>query len=169
MRLLYLLLLLFQVTLPLAAEPVSACGGALTFTLPKEFTPLSAEEIGLKFPPIRPPQLAYGNASRSVTIAINHTDSKLRPGQLVEFGSFMKKAVGVRMTVTEDQIVNIGETRWIRLVGVAKAIDQPIHNEMLITSLQDRALMINLNSTVQDYPKYEKALEALKLSLKTSP
>jgi hypothetical protein len=153
-------------SLAAAAKTTSALGGKLRIQLPAGFTPLSRSEIEAKFPPLRPPQLVYGNAERNVTIAVTHSDSKLAPQQYSQFATYMKLMLQTRMTVQEDEMIDIGGRRWIRLAGTAQAIDQPIHNEMLMTSLDNRALIVNLNCVTRLLPKYKKSLRAVRDSLR---
>lgn len=156
-------LLFLLLTLGAQAEKV----GVLELQLPPDFYKMSKEEIANKFPPVRPPQAAFANNRRvTVTVAINHTQSKLSPAQLGEFGAFMKKTVGAMGELEKDETVTINGNSWYRLVLKTEAADQPIRNEMLMTSADGRALLINLNSTVKDYPAYQKQLDAIRNSLK---
>lgn len=156
----------FVYSLSAAAKTTSALDDKLRFSLPPGFSALSSTEIAAKFPPFRPPQFAYGNAERNVTIAVTHSDSNLSNAQFPQFAAFMKKMLQTRMTVDEDEIIEIAGRRWIRLAGVAEAVDQPIHNELLMTSLDERALLINLNCVTRLLPKYARPLRALRDSLR---
>ncbi len=161
------LLTLWCLLLTLASAE-SAFGGKLKFDLPTGFRPMSAKEIEQKFPATNPPQVAYANSSKTCTMAMTHSNSKLEPAQLPEFKSFMEGTLKQRQDLEWEasELVTIGGKQWMRFVFVSQAVDQKIRNEILGTSFQGRALLVNLNCTVKDYPTYKKGLDKLRDSLR---
>ncbi|GMU51835.1 MAG: hypothetical protein AMXMBFR33_09810 [Candidatus Xenobia bacterium] len=146
----------------------SAFGGKLKFDLPNGFRAMTASEIGQKFPTTNPPQVAYANPSMSCTVALTHSASKLEPAKLPEFKSFLESNLRQRPDLEweSSELVSIGGRKWLRFVFVSAAVDQKIRNEMLGTSFEGRALLINLNCTVKDYPSYKARLDKLRESFR---
>lgn len=140
----------------------------VSMAIPSSFKPLTKQQIATKFPRSRPPKAAYGNASMTVTVAVSKTGSPLEASQLPQFKKAMKgvliKQPGVKWE--SDSIETINGKRWIRFLFTSKAVDQRIRNEMLMTELNGEAVMMNINATVKDYPRYRADLTRLKNSLK---
>ena len=158
--------LLVWLCLPCSAE--SAFDGQLTFKAPAGFRLMTREEIALKFPPNNAPQVVYTNEGLTCSVALTHSRSKLEPDKLDSFKSFLEGALrkqpGLEWTTSE--LISKAGVRWAHLVFISPAVDQKVRNEMLATPFQGRALLINLNCTVKDYPAYRKGLDACRESFR---
>lgn len=162
------LLLFLLLTCCVLARPIQLLEGRLGLDVPSGFVELTQEEIALKFRSARPPQLAYANnrENMTVTIAITVSNTHVKPGELSQFGQTMVKVLGNAGTVEEHGVVDIGGRSWYRIVLASQAVDQPVRNEMLLTPMGAKVLMLNLNSTNEEYPKYKRALQKTHDSLK---
>lgn len=165
MKRLLLTLLLF--TSSALARPTQLLDGRLTLDLPEGFVQLSAEEIGRKFPPQRPPKVAFANNRKhmSVTVAVTLSEATVKPGELTAFGEYLKKALSATGEVVSHGQVEIGGRSWYRILLKTQAVDQPVRNEILVTPMGSQVMMLNLNSTLADYAQYEKALQRTTESL----
>ena len=65
-------------------KPTSVLDGKLSLLTPQEFAPMDEELLRLKYPSERRPKLVLSNERGTVNIAINHTQDRMRQGQLAE-------------------------------------------------------------------------------------
>lgn len=127
----------------------------VSFVPPAGFTPMTAEEIALKFPSgSNQPQYVYANERRSVSIAITFSPAEISPEQLPELKKFLPKFLeqvrpGIKW-ITQDFTV-INKIRWLQLEFISRAIDTNIHNDAYFTSFNGKMLGFNFNSTVEQY------------------
>jgi hypothetical protein len=144
-----------------AGEGVTLFDGAVMFTLPDGFKEMSREMINLKYARGNPPQYAYIRSGGSTSIAITHSQSTLTPDQLGEFademGQAFERIIG-GLEWIDRGVVTINGRTWARMEMMSNAIDTEIHNILLITSFQDRPLMMNFNSTIREFDEMEAGL-----------
>lgn len=149
---------------------VALYDGMVSFVPPQEFSRLSDEVIAAKFPEAKGPGIVYGNSRTTVSIAITYPPQRvLRPEQLPDFKSFMESLIEKQkagMKWLSKDFVEINGQRWIHFEFISQAVDTKIHNHMYLTSLDERALMFNFNSTVEEYDGYKDALERSKDSIR---
>lgn len=145
---------------------------AVTFTVPDDFTPFSADEIKQKWPTAAsPPSFVVGNASRATSIAY---DLKANPLKLEELPQAMKtfEAVFTRIVPgiawKRRELIELGGRQWVMLELTSNAVDTDIYNIMLITSFRGRLLALNFNSTKSDFVPMEAALRRSVASVKLS-
>lgn len=128
----------------------------VSFVPPAGFTPMTAEEIAIKFPKRggNPPQHVYANERRSVSVAITFSPAQISPEQLPELKNFLPKFLELAIPeikwITQDFAV-INNIRWIQLEFISRAIDTKIHNDTYFTSFDGKMLGFNFNSTVEQY------------------
>lgn len=127
----------------------------VSFVPPAGFTPMTAEEIALKFPPgSNQPQYVYGNERRSVSVAITFSPAEISSEQLPELKNFLPKFLELAIPeikwITQDFAV-INKIRWLQLEFISRAIDTNIHNDAYFTSFDGKMLGFNFNSTVEQY------------------
>ena len=162
MQLLALLLLLVT-SMATGAVPVSVPGAAARFDAPAGYTPLSQDEISVKFPARRAPANIVGNARRTTTIAFELNQDKLAPAQLSEarhvFEQFFERSVP-GLVWRERRLVRLDGQDWIHLEFSSNAVDTDLHNILLVTSRVGRMLLFNFNSTKAEFPLVESALRS---------
>lgn len=168
MRLLTLILL-FGIALGAHATTFSIPGAGISFDAPEGFTPLSKDEIAIKFPSSRAPSGVIGNARRTTTIAYELKQDKLAPEQLGEgkdaFEQLFERIIpGLEWKARA--IVQFQGQRWIQLEMSSRAVDTDIHNIMLVTSRNGRMLIFNFNSTKSEFPSLESVLRESIRSIK---
>ncbi|NJM58926.1 MAG: hypothetical protein HC857_18075 [Synechococcales cyanobacterium RU_4_20] len=144
----------------------------ISFVPPPNFTVMSNEEINLKFPGSMPPQYAYGNDRRNVSIGISFSDIDLAPEQLAEvrqfLESYLEEAVPGFEWVARDYEMIAG-TRWIKLEFISQALDTKVHNDLYITSFKGKLLGFNFNSVVAMEKKLRAQLNASRSSILLEP
>ncbi len=140
----------------------------ISFVPPQGFTAMSAAEISTKFPGSVPPQHAYGNVPRSVSIGVNFSDIDLAPEQLPEvrqfLESFLEESVPGFKWVARDY-ETMGGSRWIKLEFISQAMDTQVHNDLYITSFQGKLLGFNFNSTLAMEKRMRPSLQASRDSI----
>lgn len=123
----------------------------ISFVPPIGFTPMSPMEIESKFPGAMPPQYAYGNAARDVSVGVSVSNIPLTPDQLPEVKTFLEEYLETSVPGfqwLEHDFVNLGGQDWIKLEFLSEAPEQRIHNDMYITSLQGKLLGFNFNANL---------------------
>lgn len=154
------------------ADPrrVALYDGMVSFVPPQEFSRLSEEIISVKFPEAKGPGIVYGNSRTTVSIAITYPPQRaLRPEQLPDFKSFMEPLIEKQkegMQWLRKEFVEINGQRWIHFEFISQAVDTKIHNHMYLTSMDERVLMFNFNSTIEEYDGHKDALERSKDSIR---
>ena len=154
-----------------AAQPqtVNVAMGDVSFVVPAAFTELTREEITAKFPRANAPGRVFGNPKRTVTVAGGPTPQPMRPDQLDEARTALEAQLPQLMPKMEwvaREILTINGTRWIHFGMITPAIDTKIRNDMLMTSVGGKVVALNLNSTVEEYPKDQQALDQIRGSLR---
>lgn len=124
----------------------------ISFIPPTGFTAMSQAEIIRKYPGVRPPQYAYGNPRRTVSVAITIADADIQPEELPAFKRFMenfmeKSVPGLKWH--DRDLLTLNGLTWIRLDFTSKAIDTNIRNDMYLTSWQGKMLGFNFNTTIE--------------------
>lgn len=142
----------------------------MSFVPPRDFSRLSEEIVAVKFPDAKGPGIFYGNSRTTVSIAITYPPQRmLRPEQLPAFKSFLESTLEKQKKGLEwltKEIVEVNGQKWIHLEFISQAIDTKIHNHMFLTSLDERMLLFNFNSTVEAYDAHKDALLTSKDSIK---
>lgn len=155
-----------------SAKEITLDDGAVSFTVPEDFTQLSAEEISTKWPTKMAPKFAVGSERRSTTIAYEHKDRPMLPSQMEEARAAITPVVAMMIPSIDwkqNAVVEIGGRKWILLEATSKAVDTDIYNIIMMTSHKGRVLMFNFNSTKADFAKMEKVLRESIQSIKIKP
>ena len=146
-----------------ATKRVTLAGGRVSFLPPAGFTPMTPQEIALKFPNRggNAPQYVYANQRRSVAVAITFSPARLSPQQLPEFKNampkFLEQAVP-NIKWIKQGFADINSMRWVQLEFISSAIDTKIHNDTYFTSFDGKMLGFNFNSTVELYDTHKAEL-----------
>ena len=156
------------------ADPrrVALYDGVVSFVPPEEFSLLSEEIVSIKYPEAKGRGIVYGNSRTTVSIAITYPPPRvLRPEQLTEFKAFMEPVIEKQKPGLEwlkKEFVEVNGQRWIHFEFISPAVDTKIHNHMYLTSLDDRMLVFNFNSTIAEYEGYKDALAKSKESIQVN-
>ncbi len=146
-----------------AADRITLPNSTISLESPSGFTKLSDAEMAKKFKGANAPKFATGNASRGTTIAyelkpVPVKDSELDKGLIALAGAVDKQIPGVSWV--KKEIIELAGKRWIYLEMKSAASNANIHNIMLVTPFENQMLVLNFNSTTDEFPKNEKALRA---------
>lgn len=144
-----------------SAKDVSIDGGSVTFVAPNDFTELSQAEISVKFPAGNAPSQVIGNERRTTTIAYQLKAQPVKESDLPDVQKaftqvFDRVIAGIEWK--QKSIVDLAGQKWLLMEMTSRAIDQDIHNIMLVTSHKGQMLMFNFNSTKKEFPAVEKLL-----------
>jgi hypothetical protein len=142
----------------------------VSFVPPETFKQPSEDVIRRKFANATTPATVYANERATTSVAVSyHPSQTLSPEQLPQFKSVMADFLDKQQPGLEwlnNELVEINGVTWVHFEFLSAAKDAKIHNDMLFTSVDRRMLLFNFNSTKNEYPKYEKALEASKASIR---
>lgn len=138
------------------------------FNPPEGFDPLTADMLTRKWPTLKvPPQYAIGNDSGLTTIAYDFKKNpdlsldELMVGMIFTFNRVVDDIKWI-----DQGFIEIDGQEWIYLELTSNSADKNIHNMMLITEMGSELLMLNFDSTKEEFPLYEKALRASIQSIK---
>jgi len=135
----------------------------ISFTPPKEFKFFSKEIIEAKWPIRKAPQWVVGSESTATSIAYGIRPIDISTAPLEQVMAHFKQSVsktvpGSKFIKTE--VTQINGKDWIYLEVTANAVNADIHNIMLATSYHKQMVLLNFNSTKDEFPLYEDALRA---------
>ncbi|WP_413935159.1 hypothetical protein [Nitrospira sp. BLG_1] len=156
------------------AATVSLAEAGLSFDAPKEFSPLTAEEIALLYQTSRPPKYAVGNEARTTTIGYDLYETAIRIDQLKEAKPAIESQIertGSGFVWKQREIITLQGQPWISLECTyhgsdGEGTDIKFHDIALMTSRQGRLLRISFNSTQEEFPTIEKALRKIIQSIR---
>lgn len=138
------------------------------FDPPEGFDPLSADMLVRKWPTLHvPPPYAIGNDSGLTTIAYDFKKNpdlsldELMVGMIFTFNRVIEEIKWI-----DQGFIEIDGQEWIYLELTSNSEDKNIHNMMLITEMGSELLMLNFDSTKEEFPLYEKDLRASIQSIK---
>ena len=160
-RFFQLAVLLLCVGNAFAQDRVSLNAGRLSFEVPAGFRALTADEIAFKYPKANPPQYVYADPRAAVSIAVTFSQNAVTLDRLPDLKSAMEQMLprlvpGLEWITRET--VRINGRPWIHFELFSFAIDTEIHNHMYLTAFDGKMLGINMNSTVDAYPRVRDAL-----------
>ena len=143
------------------AKDVSIDGGSVTFVVPDDFTELSQAEINAKYPSVNAPKQVIGTEGRATTIAYQLQPQPVKESDLPDvqkaFTQIFDRVIpGIEWK--QNGLIDLVGQKWLVMEMTSRAIDQDIHNIVMITSHKGKMLMFNFNSTKKDFPKMEKSL-----------
>jgi hypothetical protein len=149
---------------------VSLASGRATFTLPPSFTPMTAEEIALKFPSRggNQPQYVFANDRRNVAIAITFSSARVTTEQLPELKTVIQSSITRTMPDIQwltEEMTTINQQPWVHLEFVSRAVDTQIHNDTYFTSLDGKMLGFNFNATAGQYQAVKSELDKARNSI----
>ena len=161
MKTLFLISGLLALSPRLFAEPIKVADTEVTFEAPEDFKPLSKEIIATKWPTNRAPAYAIGTPSGATTVAYDLKPHKIPQEALPDvqksFTELFDRIIpGIAWK--KNEIIEHSGQKWLLVEMTSNAVDTDIYNIMLMTGFGDKMLVFNLNSTKEDFPKYEAAL-----------
>ncbi len=125
---------------------------------------LSRKDIELLYPPTRGPGFVIGNAARTVTVTYDMKDrdiSGLDLSQaLTTFSSVFERRVPA-LAWKYRKVIDLEKQKWLQLEFTSRAMGVDYYNIMLITPIKNQMLVLNLNSTVTDFPTAEPLLRGV--------
>ncbi|TGM73988.1 hypothetical protein EHR01_10735 [Leptospira mtsangambouensis] len=166
--------LIFVVTLlvlniQLFAKTHTLDEGKISFETGDEFQPFSKEIIDLKYPSKRAPKYVIGTKSTKTSIGFDIKDNQIEEINLEDARkamseTFSKIIPGINWIKNELIVVN--NKKFILFNFLSNAIDTKINNTMLVTNYNGKMLLFNFNSTIDEYPKYNKTFDQIIESIK---
>jgi len=168
-----ILLLVFAFSAPAYTQElaeVTTLSGKVSLKVPKMFSPMSKETLDIKYPATQRPTEVLSDSTSGVSIAFNHTKSRMQPDQIEEgyksiskmFHNLYPSAKWIR-----NETITQNGSKFMVLELVTPAIDTKIHNIMYGTSVDGRFLLVAFNTTeeqAEDWlPVGEKIMQSIKI------
>ncbi|MEE9327523.1 MAG: hypothetical protein V3U71_09540 [Cocleimonas sp.] len=151
----------FALTFMAQAKTVSMHNGGISFDAPASFVPMPPEYIKIKYPRGNVPANVLTSDSTETTIAFDLRAKDLPQSQIEATGkafeTAFKKVVG-GFILKSNKTVQLAGQKWMQLEFISNTIDSEVYNIMLITGYKGQMLVFNLNSTLEEFKKYEPAL-----------
>ncbi|NQZ30964.1 MAG: hypothetical protein HRU06_06795 [Oceanospirillaceae bacterium] len=131
---------------------VEVLNGKVTIDIPKNFTQMTKEVLALKYPNSRRPTEVLSDETGGISIAFNHTASKIQPSQINDahiafskmFHNLYPSAKWIR-----DEVIEQNGSAFIIMELITPAIDTKIHNIIYGSSVDGRLLFVAFNTTVE--------------------
>ena len=140
----------------------------LKIDLPNGFSLLPRADIDQLYMPTRGPGFVIGNAAHSVTVSYDlkaHDLASLNLAQtLMVFQQIFEQRVP-GLVWKEHKLMEHEKQQWMQLEFLSKTGGVEYYNIMLVTPIKDQMLVLNLNSTVAEFPQAEASLRAVMKSI----
>jgi hypothetical protein len=151
--------LLFQPNTNAELEKKEVLQKKIQVLVPKNWKALPVTLIKTKYPGAQPPQEVYTDSSGQLSLAFNHTDSKLLSSQLHTYANVLKASLNKanpQATWLQSGFIHVEgkEIGFFKLVSNVNG--QKIFNQVYFTELKGRLLLGTFNCT-------ESKLESWKL------
>lgn len=139
---------------------------------PYDFAELSPEDIKAKWGERgNDPTWAVGNELLGTTISYHKTLGVMKgdtlPNVMSNLVKVMKRMVA-GIEFSKNEIIELNGSDWFLLECNSNALNADIKNMMIGTGVGNDLIMINFNSTKEDYLKYENLLRKSMASVKTA-
>ncbi len=135
----------------------------IKISLPDGFALLARGDIDQLYMPTRGPGFVMGNAARTITISYDlkpHKLASLNLGQTLKaFETVFEQRVP-GLVWKERKLIEHEKQQWLQLEFLSKTGGVDYYNIMLITPMKEQMLVLNLNSTVAEFPQAEPVLRA---------
>jgi len=131
---------------------IEALNGKVSLETPKSFAPMTKEVLALKYPSSRRPTEVLSDETGGISIAFNHTASKVRPSQLKEAHTVLSKTfhnLHPSAKWIRDEVIEQNGSSFIVMELITAAIDTKIHNIMYGASVDGRLLFVAFNTTLE--------------------
>jgi len=155
MKAIYLLTaMLFLVPFAQANDLIkrTALDGKVSLETPKSFGPMPKKILEFKYPSSRRPTEVLSNISGSVSLAFNHTRTRMTPDQIniarISMSKMFHNLYPSAKWLRDETINRNGQTFMVFEL-ITPAIDTQIHNIMYGTSVDNRFLLVAFNTTVE--------------------
>ena len=163
------LLLSTAFTSTIELEKKSLLNDQVELKVPKDFGIMSEELMKLKYPSERRPTLVYSNASGSINLALNHTQSEASQQLLPEFKDYFVQVFTNLYPSAERKgsglkTINGKEVGYVEFIS--PAIDTEIYNLIFFTDLDGRLLLCTFNCTINNLEEWEPIGKEIFNSLK---
>jgi hypothetical protein len=151
------------------AAPVKLGNLPLSLEAGNKLMVLNDTGIQKIFPTGNRPDAVMLSSDKKVSLAFEWRDIKLTKSDvnvmLAQFPAVIRAQVPGIKTLSQN-LINMNGSTWADFVFVASGKAGDVRREMLITSAQDRMLVLTISSNVADYPKNEPDVKALTGSIR---
>ncbi|MBS9424845.1 hypothetical protein EAE90_14495 [Photorhabdus caribbeanensis] len=139
---------------------------ALSIKIPKGFTLMDEKYKKLKYPSMRDnnEKVIFTDKRGKANIIISSGIVSMLPEQLDMFTDSLVKLMPNYQPSLKKVIVDGKDARIIDFIS--SAMDTDIHNKMLTTSFNGKAVIVSFNTTVDEWEQYKDVSADILLSLK---
>nr|WP_255430631.1 hypothetical protein [Xenorhabdus sp. TS4] len=139
---------------------------ALSIKIPKGFTLMDEKSKRLKYPSMRDSneKVIFTDERGKVNIIISAETVSMLPEQLDMFTDSLVKMMPNYQPLLQKVTVDGKDARIIDFIS--SAMDTDIHNKMLTTSFNGKAVIVSFNTTVDEWEQYKDVSTDILLSLK---
>jgi hypothetical protein len=150
----FIVILLVIATFAHAEELITrtVLNGKVTLATPKSFGPMPKSILEIKYPSSRRPTEVLSDSTGGVSLAFNHTQSRILPEQIKAAHISMSKSFHNMYPSAKwlrDETINKNGITFMVFELITPAMDTQIHNIMYGTSVDNRLLLISFNTTVE--------------------
>jgi hypothetical protein len=130
---------------------------------------MAPEDVKLKYPSPRKPNVIYTDPSTTINIAFNHTATQIAPEHLEAFKQTMMQIIRKMQSSVQfldDGIKEINSQPVVFFEFVSPALDGDLYNFAGFTVLDRRALLINFNCFEADMAVWQPIIFGMLDSLR---
>lgn len=162
-------LLLVAVFLVPELELRSLLQDKISLLVPKDWKVMPESLKKIKYPGERPPQLVLSDRSGGLSIAINHTSSKVSPKELARYAQVMENSLrnAYPDAVWEgigNEKINGRQVYYFKVI--TDAADGKIYNQMFFTDLDSTLLICSFNAIEKRIKDWKPVADSMMHSLR---
>ncbi|CAM3785990.1 hypothetical protein [Xenorhabdus thuongxuanensis] len=162
----FILFLPFKTLAKVSLERQQVPKHALSIKIPKGFILMDEKSKRLKYPSMRDSneKVIFTDERGKVNIIISAGTVSMFPEQLDMFTDSLVKLMPNYQPSLQKVTVDGKDARIIDFIS--RAMDTDIHNKMLTTSFNGKAVIVSFNTTVDEWEQYKDVSTDILLSLK---
>lgn len=166
MNFIYSLIIVLLVAVGIETSSEVLFDKRVTLEIPDGWAKLSSQEIEKKYlsSASNLPDHAYAHPEKEVSFAITHSQGLLPRSELKTYGdelaANMKESMGERFVRSKYTTINGNEFIILEFVSPT-VVGGNNYNVLLVSTLENRALLFNYSCSVQEYKSWVKVSEEI--------
>lgn len=137
----------------------------IVMSVPEDFAVMDETMKNFKYPSARRPEAVLTDESTQVNIALTAGKTALPASELDKYKDILVKFMPNYHPTAQPITLAGGHKAWL-IAFVSQAADGPIHNLLMVTSWQDKAVIAAFNATEESWPAWQTRGEATLRSLR---
>lgn len=137
----------------------------ITMSVPEGFSLMDESMKKFKYPSENRPEAVLTDDSTQVNIALTAGKAALPASKLDSYKDILMRFMPNYHPTAREARLTGGQKVWL-ISFVSQAADGPIHNQLMVASWQDKAVIASFNATEEAWPAWQEKSTATLLSLR---